>query len=107
MVILRSEIYVSGKLTGMTENTGTVVLPEENNTPQMICNKVYESANVLQVPSSTDNMYIFASKTCNSSTDVLITVNVTDSNAKITVNSEKMVIGSMLVKDLKASLQQV
>ena len=101
----------------MNENSGTVELPPENTAPQAVCGRVYETANVLQVQSSTDGVFLFASKTCSSRMDALITVKVTETKvtegkvteakATVTVNSEKMVIGSMLVKDLKAALLRV
>ena len=88
----------------MTENSATVDVPNENNNAKAICNCVYSAANVLQVQSSQENVYRFAGKTASGGTDTLITVKMNDSKAEVTVNCEKMVICSMLLKDLKTSL---
>ena len=50
---------------------------------------------------------VLRAKTASGRADTLITVKVTDSKAKVTVNCEKMVICSMLLKDLKTSLLKV
>ena len=84
----------------MNENTGKCDLP----TGCDVCGQVLQVANVLQVQSSADSVYCFASKTVSSGTDALISVKVADNKASITVNCEKMVIGSMLLKDVKRSL---
>ena len=91
----------------MTENSATVDVPNENNNAKAICNCVYSAANVLQVQSSEENVYRFAGKTASGGTDTLMTVKMNDSKAKVTVNCEKMVICSMLLKDLKTSLTKV
>ena len=91
----------------MTENSATVDIPNKNNNAKAICNCVYEVANVLPVQASDENVYRFAGKTSSGGTDTLITVKVTESKAKVTVNCEKMVICSMLLKDLKTSLSKV
>lgn len=96
-----------GKLGGMNESTGSVFLPSSNLVPLTICNKVYETANVLLVPSSEDQLYLFAAKTISSDLDVLISVRVTEGKANIRLNCEKLVIGSMLIKDLKTALGNV
>ena len=89
----------------MNENAGTVTLPEANTDVKVLCNKVYESANVLQVAGADDKLFRFAAKTIVSGSDVLLTIKLDDeSKAKITVNCDKMVIGSMLLKDLKTNL---
>lgn len=91
----------------MNESAGSVILPSSNLVPQTICNRVYDTANVLLVPSSEDHLYLFAAKTISSDSDVLISVRVTDGKANIRLNCEKLVIGSMLIKDLKAALGKV
>ena len=91
----------------MNENTGSVNIPEDNNNAQDICNRVYEVANVVQVPSAEDSVYRFSSKTVSTGADTLVTLKVSNGKAQITVNCERMVIGSMLVKDLKTTLSKV
>lgn len=91
----------------MNENTCSVVLPSKNLVPQAICSRIYETANILFVPSSEDRLYLFAGKTLGSETDVLVAVRVSEDKASIRVNCEKLVVGSMLAKDLKAALAKV
>lgn len=88
----------------MNENQGSSPVSADRNNSQSICNAIYEVANVLQVPVTQENVYRFASKTAASGADTLVTVKMTGDKASITVNCEKMVIGSMLVKDIKRSL---
>ncbi|XP_067666923.1 AP-3 complex subunit beta-2-like isoform X2 [Haliotis asinina] len=93
-----------GKLGGMNENSGSTDLPEKNQSPKAICSCVHTAANVLQVPSSEENIYRFSAKTLGDGTLVLVSVKVKESKATVTVNCEKMVIGTMLLKDIKSTL---
>ena len=88
----------------MNENTASVNVSTDNQDPQVVCQRVLETANVLQVPSSEDNTFKFAAKTLSTKADLLVCVKLKDGKASITVNCEKMVIGSMLVKDIKTAL---
>lgn len=89
----------------MTESETTIDLPMNQANPQAICQAVVEVANVIQVPTTEENIYRFASKTVSNCVDALIQVTVMDKcKAKVKVNCEKMVIGNMLLKDLKKSL---
>ena len=88
----------------MNENVTTIQMPTENIKSVTISNKVQEVANVLPLACVSPGVYRFSSRTAASGADTLVTVHVTDSKAKITVNCEKMVIGSMLLKDLKIVL---
>ena len=61
---------------------------------------------LLQVPSTEDGTYRFAAQTMASNIPALITVSLAESGTgKLTVNCEKMVIGTMLMKDIKGSLE--
>ncbi|XP_071166294.1 AP-3 complex subunit beta-2-like isoform X3 [Mytilus edulis] len=91
-----------GKLGGMNENSGTVKLPENKRDSASICKCVHTVANVIQIPSQNTQLYQFAAQTVASNTLTLIIIKQTDDSAKLTVNCEKMVIGSMLFKDLKS-----
>ncbi|XP_013411486.1 AP-3 complex subunit beta-2 isoform X2 [Lingula anatina] len=93
-----------GKLSGMNENSGTVDMATENTDIKTISRRVYEVANVVQVPSMQDNTYKFAGKTLSAGALVLISVKLDGRKAALKVNCEKMVIGSMLLKDLKDSM---
>lgn len=95
-----------GKLTGMNENSGSITLPDGKQDSTFVCTCVLKVANVLQVPASDENVYQFAAKTLATETLTLISVKITDKTAKITVNCEKMVIGAMLLKDVKNSLSE-
>ncbi|BFY98475.1 hypothetical protein BsWGS_01515 [Bradybaena similaris] len=92
------------KLSGMNENRESCDIPENKRTPEGIYSSVLSVSNVLQVPSSDPDVYNFAAHTLASGTVVLISVRPAGKGAKITVNCEKMVIGTMLLKDLKRAL---
>jgi AP-3 complex subunit beta len=91
----------------MTENTGKVTLPEKKNDAKSVVTNVLTVANMLQVASGeTDTVYRFAAKTMSEGVLVLVSVSVQGESANIVVNCEKMVIGTMLLKDLKSVLGQ-
>lgn len=96
----------SDKLGGMNENSGNVKIAADKNNSTNICTCVHTVTNTLQVPCSSENIYLFAAKTMATGTLTLISVKVTDSTAKVTVNCEKMVIGTMLHKELKNKLSK-
>ncbi len=96
----------TGRLAGMNENSCTVELPSGASDAKSVCGRVHEVANVLQVQTADDAVHRFAGKTASGGADALITVSVTNSTAKVTVNCEKMVICSMLLKDLKTALSK-
>ena len=93
---------ISGKLSGMNENSASISI--EDADPQTIQKAVLTVANVLQVPSSDTNTHLFAGKTVHSGSPLLVSIKVTDKKAKVKVNCEKMVIGSMLLRDIKKEL---
>ncbi|XP_041375514.1 AP-3 complex subunit beta-2-like [Gigantopelta aegis] len=95
-----------GKLSGMNENVSKVNISESNQPMNDLCRCVHTVANVLQIPSSDDAVLRFAAKTVAMSALVLITVMKNDDSAKMTVNCEKMVIATMLLKDIKAALEK-
>ncbi len=88
----------------MNENSASVDLTSESCNSGDICNCVYQVANVVQCHTAEENIYRFAGKTMSSGADALITVKLDGTKAKVIVNCEKMVICSMLLKDLKTSL---
>ncbi|XP_054858519.1 AP-3 complex subunit beta-2 [Eublepharis macularius] len=96
-----------GKLTGMSEITEKLTLPEKCQSDHVIVQQVTAAANVSRVPCGSDKEYRFAAKTVNSGSLVLITLEKKAGNvAHLTINSEKMLIGTMLVKDIIHSLTQ-
>ncbi|XP_068266051.1 AP-3 complex subunit beta-2 isoform X2 [Nyctibius grandis] len=96
-----------GKLMGMSEITEKLTLPEKCRSDHAIVQQVTSAANVGRVPCGADNEYRFAAKTVTSGSLVLITLERREgAAAQLTVNSEKMVIGTMLVKDIVQALAQ-
>ncbi|NXL79357.1 AP3B2 protein, partial [Leptocoma aspasia] len=96
-----------GKLMGMSEITEKLTLPEKCRSDHTIVQQVTSAANVGRVPCGASNEYRFAAKTVTSGSLVLITLERRQgSTAQLTINSEKMVIGTMLVKDIIQALAQ-
>ncbi|NXS33535.1 AP3B2 protein, partial [Pomatostomus ruficeps] len=96
-----------GKLMGMSEITEKLTLPEKCRSDHTIVQQVTSAANVGRVPCGASNEYRFAAKTVTSGSLVLITLERREgSAAQLTINSEKMVIGTMLVKDIIQALAQ-
>ncbi|XP_064577943.1 AP-3 complex subunit beta-2 isoform X1 [Zonotrichia leucophrys gambelii] len=96
-----------GKLMGMSEITEKLTLPEKCRSDHTIVQQVTSAANVGRVPCGASNEYRFAAKTVTSGSLVLITLERREgSTAQLTINSEKMVIGTMLVKDIIQALTQ-
>ncbi|NXI79605.1 AP3B2 protein, partial [Rhipidura dahli] len=94
-----------GKLMGMSEITEKLTLPEKCQSDHTIVQQVTSAANVGRVPCGASNEYRFAAKTVTSGSLVLITLERREgSMAQLTINSEKMVIGTMLVKDIIQAL---
>jgi len=97
----------AGKLGGMNENSTAVTLPASCHDAQTVCSRVYEVANVLLVSSSQPDALLFAARTAAASSDVLVEVKVTEGHAALKVNCDKIVIGQMLMKDLKTALMRI
>ncbi|NWR47353.1 AP3B2 protein, partial [Regulus satrapa] len=96
-----------GKLMGMSEITEKLMLPEKCRSDHTVVQQVTSAANVGRVPCGASNEYRFAAKTVTSGSLVLITLERREgSTAQLTINSEKMVIGTMLVKDIIQALAQ-
>ncbi|XP_048383234.1 AP-3 complex subunit beta-1 isoform X2 [Stegostoma tigrinum] len=96
-----------GKLTGMNENSTAITGSPQNSSSQTIVHKVVNMANVGVVPSGQDNIHRFAAKTVNSGSLVLITIEVKEgSTMQLRINTEKSVIGSVLLRELKSVLSQ-
>ena len=97
------------KLRGMNETSTKVEgLPSSESDEATIRKKIYNITNVLQVPSSfaEDRVLKFAGQTLASKSIVLISVKLDEnSSAMITINCEKIVIGSMLAKEMKKCLE--
>ncbi|XP_041444277.1 AP-3 complex subunit beta-2 isoform X1 [Xenopus laevis] len=96
-----------GKLTGMNEITERLTLSGKCNSDHAIVQRVSSTANMNRVPCGADKEYRFAAKTVTSGNLVLVTLTLKDGSAALlTINSEKMVIGTMLAKDIVQTLTQ-
>ncbi|KAG8440343.1 hypothetical protein GDO86_006189 [Hymenochirus boettgeri] len=95
------------KLTGMNEITERLCLSSKCNSDHIIVQRVVSAAYMNRVPCGADKEYRFAAKTVSSGTLVLVTLALKDgASAMLTINSEKMVIGTMLAKDIVQAMTQ-
>ncbi|XP_074547122.1 AP-3 complex subunit beta-1 [Halichoeres trimaculatus] len=96
-----------GKLLGMNETSATITMATANTPSQAINKQVLSVANVGVVSSSQNNMHRFAGRTISSSALVLVSLELKESSsALLTINTEKSVMASMLLRDLKQALAQ-
>ncbi|XP_039525476.1 AP-3 complex subunit beta-2 isoform X7 [Pimephales promelas] len=113
------ENLLDGKLMGMNEISEKLSLGEKCVNEHIIVERVTATANLSRVPCGSDKecstpppppsapVYRFAGKTVSSGCLVLVTVATKEGGgAQLTVNCEKMVIGTMLVKDILQALSQ-
>lgn len=95
------------KLTGMNESSATITVSPQNSTPQTVAQKFLAAANLGVVPSGQNNVHRFAAKTVHSGSLMLVTVELKEgSTAQLIINTEKTVIGSILLRELKPVLSQ-
>ncbi|XP_065517133.1 AP-3 complex subunit beta-1 isoform X1 [Lathamus discolor] len=96
-----------GMLTGMNETSATIAVAPQNCTRLVIIEKLVKAANLGVVPSGQDNIHRFAAKTVHSGSLMLVTVELKESStAQLVINTEKTVIGSVLLRELKPVLSQ-
>ncbi|XP_068168896.1 AP-3 complex subunit beta-2 isoform X12 [Antennarius striatus] len=96
-----------GQLMGMNEITEKLTLDAKCRNEHVIVQRVTAAANLSRVPCGSDKECRFAGRTVTSSSLVLVTVATKDEGAaQLTINCEKMVIGTMLVKDILLALTQ-
>ncbi|XP_061476107.1 AP-3 complex subunit beta-1 isoform X2 [Rhineura floridana] len=96
-----------GRLTGMNETSTTAAIAPQNSTRLVIIHKLVSVANLGVVPSGEDNIHRFAAKTVHSGSLMLVTVELEEgSTAQLIINTEKTVIGSILLRELKPVLSQ-
>ncbi|XP_075582018.1 AP-3 complex subunit beta-1 isoform X2 [Pelecanus crispus] len=96
-----------GMLTGMNETSATIAVAPQNSTRLVIIERVVKAANLGIVPSGQDNIHRFAAKTVHSGSLMLVTVELKESStAQLIINTEKTVIGSVLLRELKPVLSQ-
>lgn len=95
------------KLTGMNESSATITVSPHNTTPQVVVQKFLAAANLGVVASGQNNIHRFAAKTVHSGSLMLVTVELKEgSTAQLIINTEKTVIGSVLLRELKPVLSQ-
>ncbi|KAM3870437.1 AP-3 complex subunit beta-2 isoform 2-T2 [Diretmus argenteus] len=108
-----------GQLMGMNEITEKLTLGDKYQNEHAIVQRVTAAANLSRVPCGSDKecsppvpppdlpVHRFAGRTVTSGSLVLATVATKEEGAaQLTVNCEKMVIGTMLVKDILQALTQ-
>ncbi|XP_038157241.1 AP-3 complex subunit beta-2 isoform X3 [Cyprinodon tularosa] len=108
-----------GQLMGMNEITEKLTLDAKCRNEHTIVQRVTTAANLSRVPCGSDKecsppvpppdhpVYRFAGRTVTSGSLVLVTVASREEGAaQLTVNCEKMLIGTMLVKDILLALTQ-
>ncbi|XP_054882546.1 AP-3 complex subunit beta-2 isoform X8 [Poeciliopsis prolifica] len=96
-----------GQLMGMNEITEKLTLDAKCRNEHAIVQRVTTAANLSRVPCGSDKECRFAGRTVTSGSLVLVTVTTREEGAaQLTINCEKMVIGTMLVKDILLALTQ-
>ncbi|XP_019337721.1 AP-3 complex subunit beta-1 isoform X2 [Alligator mississippiensis] len=96
-----------GMLAGMNETSTTITVAPQYSTHSVIIQKIVKAANLGVVPSGQDNIHRFAAKTVHSGSLMLVTVELKESStAQLIINTEKTVIGSVLLRELKPVLSQ-
>ena len=66
--------------------------------------EIFSDLSSLQVPSGDTDLLLFAGQTASSSTLVLVTLALAET--KLTVNTDNIVLGSMIMKEIKTSLEK-
>ncbi|XP_073333921.1 AP-3 complex subunit beta-1 isoform X2 [Pagrus major] len=96
-----------GKLLGMNETSATITMATANTSSLAIGKQVLSVANIGVVSSSQNNFHRFAGRTVSSGAVVLVSLEQKESCAALlTINTEKSVMASMLLRDLKQALAQ-
>uniref|UniRef100_H2VC45 AP-3 complex subunit beta n=1 Tax=Takifugu rubripes TaxID=31033 RepID=H2VC45_TAKRU len=99
-----------GKLLGMNETSATVTMATANTSSQAIRKQVLAVANVGVVPCTDARSALlcrFAAQTISSRALVLVSLELKEATAALTVNTEKSVMASVLLRDLKQAFAQV
>uniref|UniRef100_A0A8C5AIJ0 AP-3 complex subunit beta n=1 Tax=Gadus morhua TaxID=8049 RepID=A0A8C5AIJ0_GADMO len=94
-----------GKLLGMNETSATITMAEGHCSSAVLNKQVRSMANLGEVITGHNNTHRFAGRTVSSGALVLVTVEKREAaDATITVNTDKSVMASMLLRDLKQAL---
>ncbi|KAM4635430.1 AP-3 complex subunit beta-1 [Polymixia lowei] len=96
-----------GKLLGMNETSATITMAAKSSSSQDLNKQVLSVANVAVVPSGQNNIHRFAGRTVSSGALLLVSIELKESStALLTINTDKSVMASMLLRDLKQALAQ-
>lgn len=97
------------KLRGMNELSGSVSVSTSHPATSAIVDKIYEIANLLQVQTSTTTSLKFGGQTASGKALVLVSVLLSESGqeSSVTVNCEKLVISSMLLKEIQSAVKKI
>ncbi|XP_055009366.1 tubulin-specific chaperone A isoform X2 [Boleophthalmus pectinirostris] len=91
------------KLQGMNETSATITMSTANTAS--LAKEILSVANVGVVSSSQNDMHRFAGKAVSSGTLVLVSLSLQQSpTALLTINTEKSIMASMLLRALKEAL---
>ena len=93
------------KLKGMNEVDANFKLPSAFSDDAGIRKKIYEIANLIQVPTLESGLMKFSGQTTGNKYLVLVSLKLNDGQAVLNVNCEKIVIGNMLVKEIKSAFE--
>ncbi|RVE66090.1 hypothetical protein OJAV_G00123130 [Oryzias javanicus] len=94
-------------LQGMNETSATIAMATANTPRQAVSKQVLSVANVGVVSSSQDGTLRFCGRTVSSKALLLVSLDLTEPSAVLlTINTEKTVMASMLLRDLKRALAQ-
>lgn len=98
------------KLRGMSESSCKVSLRAELHDRGQLQRKIYEIANVASITQSDSvDLLLFVGQTLCSKSLVLLSIALADQNqtAMITVNCEKLVVGSILMNEVKDAIKKI
>ena len=96
------------KLAGMNEHAASVTVSDETPpTTQALFNAVLAAGAFGQVPSTKENTVKMAAKSMATSSLSLVTLVQGEGKVDVTVNSEKLMFGSLLLKDVKTALEAI
>ncbi|CAL8320223.1 unnamed protein product [Lota lota] len=94
-----------GKLQGMNETSATITMAASHCSSAVLSKRVLSMAHLGEVITGHDSIHRFAGRTVSSGALVLVTVEQREATgATITVNTDKTVMASMLLRDLKQAL---
>lgn len=98
------------KLRGMSESNSKVSLRAELCDKRQLQSKVYQIANVATIMhGDSSDLLLFAGQTLCSKSLVLISIALEDDNRMVsmTVNCEKLVVGSILMNEIKDAIKKI